>query len=165
MKSFIQTSIFLFAFFFASLANTQTSIAPEELNVLLGNWSGSLTYTNYSDGSSFSMPAELEIKQGKNKNQLRLLTSYPNEPNANSKGMIKLSKDGTQINNESITSIEKLANSATQITTEYQGKDDRKNARIKNIYIIAKATLIIRKEVKFEGAENWIMRNEYSYAR
>ncbi len=165
MKIFLQTSIFLFVFCTTSMATAQSSIAPEEFKELIGNWSGSLTYTNYSDGSSFSMPAELEIKTGKNNYQLRLFTSYPNEPKANSKGMLKLSKDGTQINNESITSIEKSANSVTQITTEYQGKDNRKNARIKNIYIFAKSRLIIRKEVKFEGAKNWILRNEYSYVR
>jgi hypothetical protein len=45
------------------------------------------------------------------------------------------------------------------------GKDDDKKALIKNVYIIGKTTLIIRKEVKFEGTDTWLTRNEYNYSR
>jgi len=165
MKNILKTTLFLFTICTTSLATAQRTIAPEELNILLGEWTGTLTYMNYGNGQPFTMPAELEVERGKNQYQFALSTSYPNEPNANSKGMIKLSEDGTKINKEPITSIEQLPNELMQIITEYKGKDDRKKALIKNVYIIGKTTLIIRKEVKFDGSDTWLKRNEYTYGR
>lgn len=165
MNNFLKIAIIFFSLFTASLLSAQQSIAPEDLNVLLGKWTGSLTYTNYSDGTPFTMPAELEVKKGKNEYRLDLFTSYSNEPNANSKGAINLSKDGTKVNKESIIDTKKLENDDLQVTTQYEGKDDRKKALIKNVYIFGKSRLIIRKEVKFENSDAWLTRNEYQYAR
>lgn len=165
MKNILKTSLILLTVCATSIATAQNTMAPEDLNVLLGKWTGTLTYTNYSNGTPFSMPAELEVKKGKNQYQLALVTSYPKEPSANSKGMIKLSKDGTKVNKEPITSIEQLPNEQVQIITEYLGKDDDKKALIKNVYIIGKTTLVIRKEVKFDGTDTWLTRNEYNYSR
>ncbi|MFK7813765.1 MAG: hypothetical protein AB8B59_14820 [Maribacter sp.] len=165
MKNTLKTSLIILTVCITSLSSAQNTIAPEELTVLLGKWKGTLTYSNYSDGIPFSMPAELEVTKGKNQYQLELFTSYPKEPNANSKGMIKISKDGTKVNKEPITSIEQLPNERVQIITEYQGKDDGKKALIKNVYIIGKTNLIIRKEVKFDSSDTWLIRNEYSYSR
>jgi len=165
MKIYFRTILILVGLFTTVIVSAQQSLAPEELDILLGKWTGSLTYTNYSDGTPFSMPAELEVQKGKNEYQLTLFTSYPNEPSANSKGTIKISKDGSKVNKESITAIKKFDNNDLQITTEYQGKDNRKNALIKDTYIFGKSTLIIRKEVKFEGSSTWLKRNEYRYGR
>jgi len=165
MKFFSKISLFLFIIFITSTVSAQQSIASEDLNVLLGKWTGTLTYTNYSDGTPFSMPAELEVKKGKNKYELALFTSYPKEPNANSKGTIKVSKDGTKVNKASIIAKKTLPNGEIQVITEYQGKDNRKKALIKNVYLFGKTSLIIRKEVKFENTETWLTRNEYKYAR
>lgn len=165
MKISSKTSVFLFTFFTISFATAQKTITPEELNVLIGHWSGSLTYTNYSDGTPFSMPAELEIQTGKNNYQLVLFKSYPKEPKANNKDIIKYSKDGTKINNAPITSFERLPNQQFKVITETLGKDDRKKALIKNVYSFGKSNLVIRKEVKFIGTEDWFVRNEYKFTR
>ena len=111
------------------------------------------------------MPANLNVKQGVNKHQLILKINYPKEPNANSTDKIKISKDGTQLNKVDIKSKRSLPNGHIRITTQHSGKDNGKKAMIKNIYVIGIADFIMRKEVKFENSEDWLMRNEYKYSR
>ena len=49
---------------------------------MIGKWTGSLTYLDYSSGKSFSMPANVEISESGTKN-LIFDYKYPNEPKAN----------------------------------------------------------------------------------
>ncbi len=165
MKINLTKFFIVFAFLFSFQNYAQNKITTDDLNTLLGEWTGTLTYINYSDNTPFTMPANLTVSQGKNENQLLLMINYPNEPNANSKDKIKISKNGTQLNKTDVKSKEILPNGQVQITTEYIGKDDNKKALIKNVYIIGTNQFIIRKEVKFQNSDEWLMRNEYKYMR
>ena len=111
------------------------------------------------------MPANLTVKQGRNEYELLLLNIYPNEPKANSSEKIKISEDGKQLNKKLIKSKQRLPKGQIQIITEYKGKDNKKKALIRNIYILAGKQFVIRKEVQFENSDKWIMRNEYYYSR
>lgn len=148
-----------------SSADTSERISPEDLNIILGKWTGSLTYIDYRTNNPFTMPSNVDVKQGKNENQLLLLFAYPKEPNANSKDKIKISDDGQQLNKKEVKSRQKLSDGTTQITTEYLGKDNNKPALIRNIYILGDKLFVIRKEVNFENANDWMLRNEYSFKR
>ena len=145
--------------------NSQNAITSQELNVLIGDWTGTLTYMDYSSNEPFTMPANVTVKQGKNENQLLLFNEYPNEPQANSKGKITISKDGNAINGSNLLSKKLLETGENQFTTESEGKDDNKKALIRNIYVIGEKSFIIRKEVKFENKDQWLIRNEFSYTR
>ena len=129
------------------------------------NYSQNIVTTDYSTNKPFTMPDNLIVKPGKSNHQLIMNINYPKEPNANTKDKIKISKDGTQLNKIDIKSKQNLSNGQIQITTHYSGKDNGKKALIKNIYIIGNSDFIIRKEVKFENSDDWLMRNEYKYSR
>jgi len=143
----------------------QNTITPDDLNMLLGEWTGTLTYIDYSSNKPFTMPAKLIVKQRQNENQLLLFISYPKEPNANSKDKIRISKDGSQLNKNDVKSKQRWPDGQVQITTEYSGKDNNEKALIKNVYVLGKDQFVIRKEVKFENSEDWLLRNEYKYMR
>lgn len=155
--------VITFLFSFENYA--QNTITPDDLKPLLGEWTGSLTYIDYSSNKPFTMPANLMVKQGKNENEFLLFINYPNEPNANSTDKIKISKNGSQINNNSVQSKQRLSDEKVEIITENFGKDNNKKALIRNIYILGKTQFVIRKEVKFENSDEWLMRNEYSYKK
>jgi hypothetical protein len=146
-------------------SQTQQTITTEDLNTVKGKWTGILTYMDYRSGKPFSMPANVEIEQGKNENQLLMHINYPKESNANSKERISISKNGTEINRHEIISRKKLSDGQIEIITTYFGKDNNSKAQIKNIYILSENLFVIRKEVKFEGSEDWLVRNEYKYVR
>ena len=144
---------------------TEYTVSPEDIEIILGDWTGSLTYIDYSSNEPYTMPADVNVKQDINKNKLTLHFKYPNEPKANSKGQISISKKGDKINKEIVVSKRELSNERLEIITEYNGKDNKKKAQIRNKYILGSKEFVIRKEVKFENSNEWIMRNEYSFER
>lgn len=143
----------------------QDSVTPDDLKLIFGDWTGTLTYMDYTSNEPYTMPANLVVKEGKNENELLLFITYPNEPKANSKDKIRISKDGTQLNKIEVKSKQRSSNGQIEITTEYMGKDNNKKALIKNIYVLGQNQFIIRKEVKFVNSEDWLVRNEYNYSR
>ncbi len=165
MKFFL-TTIFTVITLLISHANySQNTISPDDLDKISGKWKGTLTYLDYSTNKPFTMPANVSVERGKNEYQVQLFINYPKEPNANSKDRIIISKDGLLLNKTRVTSREILTNQEIKITTEYSGKDNRNKALIRNIYIFGQQRFIIRKEVKFNDSEDWLVRNEYSFAR
>ena len=50
----------------------QEEVTTNDLNASFGFWEGELTYLDYQSGKPFRMPANLEVKQGKNKKRLIL---------------------------------------------------------------------------------------------
>ena len=173
MNTLLKTLLLLFALFNFSLITAQESttsaedriITPEELGILFGEWTGSLTYLDYSSNTPYTMRADLRVEKGKNENQLVLFTTYPDEAGANSKGKIGISKNGSRLNKKDIQSKKRLESGQIQITTVYSGKDNRKKAMIRNIYILGTNEFIIRKDVQFENSTEWMIRNEYSYLK
>jgi len=165
---FIAFAVFFTCQVFAQQSNsiiTEKTVVPKDIEIILGDWTGSLTYIDYSSNEPYTMPADVTVKQGENKNKLTLIFKYPNEPNANSKGQISISKKGDKINKEIVVLKRELSNEQLEIITEYKGKDNKKKALIRNKYILGSKKFVIRKEVKFENSNEWIMRNEYSFER
>ena len=165
MKNNLTKILIVFAFLLPINNYSQNIVTTDDLKTLLGEWAGTLTYIDYGTNKPFTMPANLIVSQGKNNNQIVLNNNYPNEPNANSRDKIKISIDGTQLNKLDIKSKQVFPNGQVQITTQYSGKDNGKQALIKNIYIFGTSEFIIRKVVKFENSDDWLMRNEYKYVR
>lgn len=169
MKVALTLIVLLASLSSAVLLDSATTDAPkitkEDLNMIVGEWTGTITYIDYQSNNPFTMPADLVVTRGKNESTLKLSNSYPNEPKANNTDQLKVNKDGTQVNKVTITSRQVLASGQIQIQAEEQGKDDNKTALIRHTYLIGKNQFVIRKEVQFEGASEWIKRNEFSYER
>lgn len=154
-------------FFNVNLIFAQSKISTNDLKPLIGIWNGSLTYLDYSSGKPYSMPANIEFKQGAKPNQLLIFNSYPNEPKANSIDTLNILENGKMINNEYVKSILKIKNNTKQIITEYKGTDgnDNKPAIIRHTYTFGTDHYSNRKDVKFDGENIWIKRHEYKYAK
>lgn len=145
----------------------ENKIEQEEINNFIGAWTGTLTYVDYNSGEPYTMPCDLDIQKTMKKNQLALSYIYPNEPKANNKGRLRISKDGTRINKKRITNKFLNADGQMEIYTENTGKDgnEGKKALIRNMYKIGDKELIFRKDIKFEGSTDWLRRNEYTFER
>ena len=143
------------------------TVSPAELELLIGNWQGSLTYVDYSSGNPFSMPVEITFEKGKNEFELRLQMAYPNEPKANKSGKLTISKDGKSVDKKTIISRRDISENEIEIITEYTGKDgnENKKAQIRLTYIFSQIHFMNKKEVRFEGESEWLKRNEFNYQR
>lgn len=142
--------------------------SSKDFIIATGNWTGKLTYLDYSSGKPFTMPANVMINlPSERKNEVVLALVYPQEPNANANDTLFISEDGTHINGAKITSKQKLTDGSLQLITDKDGKDgnDHKKALLRHIYTIGKNNFSNRKEVKFQGTDQWILRNEYVFSR
>ena len=144
---------------------SQAKITSEDLKIVIGNWKGSITYLDYQTNKPFTMPANLNVTQGTSENILLLNNIYPNEPKANSSYKIKIAKNGMLLNKNLVTSRKELENGRIKIQTEHEAKDDNKKALLRHTYVISKDSFLVRKEVQFEEADDWIKRSECNYSR
>lgn len=161
----IRCGISIFIIMFSLSGYGQGMIAPDDFKTIIGSWEGELTYQDYQTNQPYTMPANLEVRQGKSMNKFILSNSYPNEPKANGAYKLKTTRKGELLNKKIVTSRKVLGSGLIEIITEHRGKDNRKRALIRNTYLIGKKRLIIRKEVQFEKIGVWKKRSEYKYTR
>lgn len=154
-----------FAIFLSFESFGQKTISSQDLESIKGEWTGTLTYIDYSSNKPYTMPANLIVESGRNENHLLLFNIYPDEPKANDKDKMILSKDGKRINGKDVKSRQMLSNGQVQITVEYVGKDNRKKVLIRNIYELGEKQFVIRKEVQDANTKEWKRRSEFSYKR
>jgi hypothetical protein len=165
MKTMILFGAILFSLSISYSSSAQTTISSSDFKPLIGSWSGTLTYTNYSDGTPFSMPVELGIVQTEETNKFTLYFSFPDEPQANSEETVSISDSGTMINSESIISKQRLEGGNLEIVTQSMGTDDELPATIRRTYIIGADVFVTRKDVQFAGQDEWINRNEFNFKK
>ena len=143
-------------------------VSVKDFKPAFGEWKGSLTYMDYSSGKPYTMPANIIINKDKsNDHRLILDFQYPDEPKANEKDTLIISNDGLRIDDAMVISKEKSVGGVLQIITEEPGVDgnDNRKAVLRHIYSISKRTFFSRKEVKFDGQEKFMIRNEYKMSR
>lgn len=133
----------------------------------LGEWTGTLTYLDYTSGKPYSLPVKILISQNKGSlDQLLWEYKYPYEPKANGVDTVKITQNGGGINNERVVEVVR-GKEINFITTEMNGFDgnDHKPAIIRHAYALGSQSLGFKKLVKFQGEDKWVLRNEYSLKR
>jgi hypothetical protein len=131
-----------------------------------GQWKGKLTYQDYRSNKKVSILSNLNvIKSTEDKSSWIFEYEYPDEPKANKKSIVKISKDGETIDGETVVERTKLPNETLKIVTTKNGTDNDKSSVFRFIYLISKTTFSIKKEVKYEGTDEFFERNEYSWNR
>jgi len=148
-----------------SFAQTRHIAANKDWKPAEGKWTGTLTYLDYSSGKPFTMPAEVAMKLMQDK--IILSYNYPKEPKANGNDTIFLSGDGLQINNADIVERDVMEDGTIKLVTDKPGTDgnDHKPAMIRHYYYVGKNRFQMRKDVRFDGTDTWVKRNEYLFSR
>ncbi|MGK0386771.1 MAG: hypothetical protein ACI849_001390 [Patiriisocius sp.] len=104
MKTFVPKILIVFVLLFSFENYAQNTVKADDLKNLLDEWTGTLTYIDYSSNKPYTMAANLNVKEGRNENQFLLFNSFPNEPKANNKDKLKISKKGTLLNTYAVKS-------------------------------------------------------------
>ena len=86
---------------------------------------------------------------------------YPNEPHDNMKDTTFIV--GNIFGNEKIVEFERYLDGEYKMITEVVGNDgnDNKKGVLRHTYLLKSNTFSVMKEVKFDGTDKWIKRNEY----
>lgn len=77
---------------------------------------------------------------------------------------MKLTADGTRINDENVVERESLGG-ALRLVTERLGKDNDHDALIRHTYLIGQSNFSIKKDVRPEGSLKFFERNRYTWRR
>lgn len=149
-----------FLILFCNSTNAQ-SFQIKDLAVSVGNWEGKLTYLDYASGKPYTMLANIKISLTENKTGYIMGYEYPKEPHANS-------KDTTFVVNQlfgkdKIVEFKKAVDGGFTLVTEVEGEDgnDYKKAILRHTYTLKTNNYSVVKDVKFNGTDKWIKRNEY----
>ena len=163
----VYLSLSLFFMFSVASSESGNKITQEDIRKIIGQWEGTLSYRDYTRDEEYSMPCNLNISEKKVNRILGMAYEYPNEPKANGSGKLKISKSRDYLNGNKIVSRHTNSIGETSIATERMGKDgnDGKKALIKNVYVVSDEIFKMRKEVKFIGSDEWLLRNEFSFER
>jgi hypothetical protein len=131
-----------------------------------GQWKGKLTYQDYRSNKKVSILSNLTVTES-NEDKLSWIFEYeyPDEPKANKKSIVTISKDGKTFDDETVVERTKLPNKTLKIVTMNNGTDNDKPAVFRHTYLLSKTGFSIKKEVKYEGTQEFFERNEYSWIR
>jgi hypothetical protein len=150
-----------------SVQAAQTSAAEiaADLATLEGKeWSGSLSYLDYSKGTREAIAVSLKFEPVA-ETSIAFAIKYPGEAQYNSRENYKWSEDGCRLNDAEIVSRTILPGGAVEIVTESEGIDDRRMAHIRTTYAISSEQFLVRKDVKFSEDDTFFNRNEYALSR
>jgi hypothetical protein len=153
--------LFTTAFLFLSLTVKAQSLQVKDLSSSVGSWEGKLTYLDYTSGKPYTMLANINIGLTADNMGYVMGYEYPKEPHANSKDTTFII--GNYFGKDKIVAFKKVSDSEYKLITEVDGNDgnDNKKAVLRHTYLLTSNNLSITKEVKFEGTDKWIKRNEY----
>lgn len=135
-------------------------------------WKGTLTYRNYSDGTSATIPSTLLVTRADTPTNadsaFNFAIGYDEEPHANSASRLEIREQGKVIalgdSVERVVSHERVGDDVV-IVTQSTGEDDNKPATIRKVYTISARAFSLQKLVKFEGQTEFFERHIYRWSR
>lgn len=123
-------------------------------------------YLDYRSNKKVSIPTNLTVTRSpEDKLSWVFEYQYPEEPKANSKDTVKISKDGKTIDGETVVERTKPNADTLRIVTEKSGSDNDKPATFRYTYLIGARSFSIKKEVRYESTGAFFERNQYSWTR
>lgn len=137
------------------------SFLIKDLSNSVGKWMGKLTYLDYSSGKPYTMSANIKISFTENNSGYIMGYEYPEEPHANSIDTTYV--NGKLFGKDKIVEFKKGTEGGFTLVTEIEGEDgnDHKKAILRHTYKLINNTFSTVKDVKFDGTDKWIKRNEY----
>lgn len=152
---------------FSLASNAQVaSVSAADIDVITGNWTGSLSYLDYTSKRQETIKAALFVDK-KSKDHFLFNFSYPNEPNYSSSSDYRLKGKGTKINDMIVLERSVEADGSVKIILEEKGKDgnDHKPATFHHVLQMGNNKLTITKMVKFDGEREYFERNHFAFSR
>jgi hypothetical protein len=149
------------------VSTKEARIKRDDLQILTGaQWSGTLTYLDYRSKKKVSIPANLNVRpNGEDKWSWVFEYEYPDEPQANSKEIVRLSKDGRSLNGEVVLERTSLPDNTVRFVTEKKGEDNNRSAYIRFTYLLNAKSFSITKGVRYEDEDQFFERNGFDWKR
>jgi hypothetical protein len=159
--------VLLLVSWFGLAGSVLANLEAKDLQPLVASqWQGTLTYLDYSANKKVSILSNLTVTQSTEDKQSWIFSyQYPEEPKANEIEIVKVSSDGKMIDKETIIEKTSLGDNTLKIVTEESGMDNDKRATLRHTYLLSATNFSIKKEVRYEGTQEFFERNEYRWQK
>lgn len=164
------TPILLLLISFSMMRQTPT-ISSNDLQEIAGQWTGTLSYTDYKDdATTYTLKCQMTTTWKGNTGLFKLGFTEPNGTMVYDKVKLKRLKQGQMVKFDGQKYlVEQFTKEESpghwNLVMSCTGKDNNRNANIKQFMSITKTSLSVRKEVNYEGTANFFTRNEYAFER
>jgi hypothetical protein len=152
---------------FGSVSLKEAKFKSDDLQILTGpQWTGTLTYVDYRSKKKISIPENLNVSPNCSDKWYWIFEYvYPDEPQANSREIVRLSKDGRNMNDEVVLERTILPDNTVRFVTEKKGEDNNRSASIRYTYSLNAKSFSIRKEVRYDDENQFFERNGFDWKR
>lgn len=139
------------------------TVSAADFESLAGtDWAGELSYLNYREPTRSTIPVRLELAiEG---DVVMYGLAYPGEAEANNRGDFVIGDDGRSLDGATLVSRERDGDRLV-LVTEKDGEDADRPARLRFTYSLSPNAFSWRKDVRFEGEEDFFNRNEFALTR
>jgi len=160
-KVFIAISAILF-----TVSAFTQKVSTADFKPLNGNWSGKLTYLDYTSNTEESISTTLKASVT-GSDMFELDFRFPGESGKGGADTYKISEDGKVINDMKVLDRTVEKDGTLKIVLEQRGPDgnDNKWATFHHVLEIAKNKFRMTKMVKFDDEENYFRRNQFVFTR
>ncbi len=146
-------------------------------------WRGTLTYRNYSDGKSVSIPSNVRLERQPPSGPpttlgtYKWMTGYDDEPHVDSATVFSIIEGGRALQfGETIervvaftrtpsTDEASFALGTRVVITEHAGEDDNRPATIRKVYTLSSHTFSVQKLIRWNDSDHFIERHIYRWSR
>ena len=149
--------------------NLRAQEVSEYMHQIVGQWSGALTYLDYSDDiSQTTLNCKMKASWNNNKGTISIGFEEPNGKVIYDKAKIKLFSDQERVKFDGVVyKIDSYSSdpSGDQWTLVLiaEGQDNYKPAMIRQSIVLEVDNLSLVKEIKYEGSAAYFTRNSYSF--
>lgn len=162
----ILCSLFLFLSV-CVLAQNKRGLTNQDLKLLVGQWTGTMSYTSYTDDSTLgNIAVSLKVED---KTDSLLLSYLFKENDGKQRKLVNrmlVYEDGNMISFEGeenfVTAVRRKGVRLTIVMDNIETFDNLREAEIRRTITINPKSINILKEIKYAGTENYFARNNIS---
>lgn len=156
---------------FEAQAQKGAKIDGKNLKELAGNWSGELIYLDYGDDKS-KITLKVKTQNIWTKTNLKrdVVFTEPNGKEIKSSSAMTIGDDKRTLieDKDSWRVVKNIFDGDKKqrtIVLETNGSDNNKKALIRKTMVIGRGEYTITKEVRYEGTNDFFVRNEFRFTR
>lgn len=146
--------------------NTDTAfVAIEDFARLSGGeWTGELSYLDYSSGTPQSIPVKMQFAPASG-TDIDYKLIYPKESQYNAEEVLSVSPGGDRVNDKILTSRILNPDGRLMLVTEHDAEDNGRAAKVRLTHMISDDLFVLSKDVRFDTDGSFVRRNAYTLRR
>ncbi|MCE7993413.1 MAG: hypothetical protein HEP71_15610 [Roseivirga sp.] len=143
------------------------NLTNDHLKVFKGDWEGNLTYLNYGDDKTLvTLPVKLVATYSEKGLSFEYFYTEPGGAIEKRKGKFELRGEKVYYNGRwdlVSTEIDDMENWTMELKST--GKDNNRKADFQKTIVVSTSKITVTKKVKYEGTDEFFMRNQHIFKR